>query len=271
MKQQRGRKTPFELFSAGVLLLVALFIGGSILAVVGGGLPFLQKALQSQEVLFSLGLSLYTACISTLLCLALALPCAYALTRLHLPGGNFLETLIELPLSLPNLVLGLCLLMVFSSPVGKWLRGMGFPVVFDRRGIILAQMLVNLPFVIRLTRTAFAGVDRRLELIAGTLGATKWQCFRTITLPLSLHGLLTAGVLAWSRALGEFGATLMLVGVTRMKTETLPAGIYLHISTGENGMAMATAVILLVLSALSITLTGILNRRHQLQTRGVQS
>ncbi|MEG2138911.1 MAG: nitrogen fixation protein NifC, partial [Oscillospiraceae bacterium] len=74
-----------------------------------------------------------------------------------------------------------------------------------------------------------------------------------------------------SRALGEFGATLMLVGVTRMKTETLPAGIYLHISTGENGMAMATAVILLVLSALSITLTGILNRRHQLQTRGVQS
>lgn len=268
MKKYHQKKTLFEWLCAAVLLLVALFIGWSILAVISGGLPYLRQALHSRELLFSLRLSLYTACVSTLLCLLLAVPSAYALTHMRFPCKKAVQTLIELPLSLPNLVLGLCLLMVFSSDLGQALRDIGFRVVFDKRGIIFAQMMVNLPFVIRLIRTAFLDVDRRLELIAGTLGASHWKQFCTITLPLAKHGVLTAAVLAWARALGEFGATLMLVGVTRMKTETLPAGIYLHISTGENGMAMASAVLLLALSAVSIALTGWINSCRQNQTRG---
>ncbi|MEF9976329.1 MAG: ABC transporter permease subunit [Oscillospiraceae bacterium] len=251
-----------------MLLLVTLFIGFSIFTVVSGGLPYLRQAFCSRELQFSLKLSVYTAGMSTLWCLVLAIPCAYALTYMQLPFKKAIQTLIELPLSLPNLVLGLCLLMMFSSDLGKALRGVGFGVVFERKGIILAQMLVNLPFVIRLVRTAFLGVDRRLCLIAGTLGASKWRQFCTITLPLAKHGLFSAAVLAWARALGEFGATLMLVGVTRMKTETLPAGIYLHISTGENGMAMASAVILLFLSAISIAITGWINSCRQTEARG---
>jgi molybdate transport system permease protein len=173
----------------------------------------------------------------------------------------------ELPLSLPYLVLGLCLLIVFSSDFGKILRELGFRVVFDKNGIIMAQVIVNLPFAVRFMRTAMAEVDIRLEFIAGTLGASRWTRFYTILLPQCRQSLIAMAVLVWSRALGEFGATLMLVGVTRMKTETLPASIYLNISTGDNGMAMASAILILLISAVSLTVTTLLGRKNKSLTR----
>lgn len=98
-------------------------------------------------------------------------------------------------------------------------------------------------------------MDIRLEFLAGTLGADEWKRFVTITLGLSRGAIVSAGMLAWSRALGEFGATLMLVGVTRMVTETLPASIYLNISTGDNDMAMASATILIIISLITLIIT----------------
>lgn len=253
--------SPFHLAAAGITLLVALFFAAAISSVLIGGIPFLSDALHFPEIQHAIRLSLLTSLVSTSICMLLALPCAYALARLNLPGRRFLQILIELPLSLPYLVLGLCLLIVFSSPAGKALRAAGFPVVFHQNGIILAQLFVNLPFAIRLLRTEIDSFDPRLEFVAGTLGASQWMRFCTILLPQCRAALVTSAILTWSRAMGEFGATLMLVGVTRMKTETLPGSIYLSISTGENGMAMAAAIIMLVISSMALAASSLISAR----------
>lgn len=257
----------FEIVAITVLFLVTLFILCSILAVIQGGMHYLKDFLMSEESLFSIRLSLLTACVSTVICFFIALPCAYVLAKTVFPYKNIFQTIIELPMSLPNMVLGLCLLIIFSSDAGKLLKEWGFRVVFDPKGIVAAQVIVNLSFMIRLLRTAIAEVDNRLEFIAGTLGASKWIRFVTITLPLSRHNMMAALLVTWSRALGEFGATLMLVGVTRMKTETLPASIYLNISTGDNGMAMASAIVLLIISFVTSAVTNYLNHQSKVAVR----
>ncbi|WP_242830650.1 ABC transporter permease [Desulfitobacterium hafniense] len=192
----------------------------------------------------------------------LAVPTAYSLTRGSFPFKKIAQIIIELPLSMPYLVLGLCLLLIFSSEFGKALRDMGFRVVFDKNGIIMAQIIVNLPYMIRLIKTAFAELDERLEIIAGMLGASRWQRFVTITLPLARNAVISAVILVWSRGLGEFGATLMVVGATRMKTETLPASIYLNMATGDIGAAMASAIIILLISFVSLFATSRLERKN---------
>jgi molybdate transport system permease protein len=257
----------FDIITIIITISVVVFISYALLSITFGGIPYLKEAFYSKEVRFSVWLSIYTASISTCLCVLIAIPCGYSLTRTSMPFKKLIQVIIELPLSLPYLVLGLCLLIVFSSDFGKALKDIGFKVVFDRNGIILAQLIVNLPFGIRLVRTAMTAVDMRLEFIAGTLGASRWKRFCTVLLPLCRSSILMMVILVWSRALGEFGATLMLVGVTRMKTETLPASIYLNISTGDNGMAMASAIILLLISALSLTITTIIGKNNKQYTR----
>lgn len=112
-----------------------------------------------------------------------------------------------------------------------------------------------------MVRTAFADIDPRLEFIAQSLGASSFKAFFTVTVPLCRNQLISTFILTWSRAMGEFGATLMLVGITRMKTETLPGSIYLNISTGNNEMAMATGVIMLVISSIALLISNLLNSR----------
>lgn len=257
----------FDLISAIITTGIVLYILIALLSILIGGIPYLKVAFWSREVRFSILLSIYTASISTSICALLAVPCAYGLTRTAMPLKRAAQIIIEMPLALPYLVLGLCLLVMFSSDVGKELKKLGFLVVFDRKGIIMAQLTVNLPFAVRIMKNTMSQIDSRLEFIAGTLGASRWKRFCTILLPLCGPSILTMVVLVWSRALGEFGATLMLVGVTRMKTETLPASIYLNISTGDNGMAMACAIILLIISAFSLFITTLLGGIHKQHTR----
>ncbi|HJD97788.1 ABC transporter permease [Mailhella massiliensis] len=258
----------FDGASLCVAFLTVLFLTASLGTIIVGGLPFLPGALCSEEVLFSIRLSLVTSTVSTLLCFVVGIPCAYALARCRMPLRNVCRLVLELPLSLPYLVLGLCLLMMFSSEAGRMLKNFGIRVIFEPAGIVMAQWIVNIPFVIRLMRTALEEMDSRLEFIAGTLGASRWQRFCTITLPLCRNSILMAAILTWSRAIGEFGATLMLVGVTRMKTETLPASIYLNISTGDNGMAMAAAIILLIISGTALLFSTLLQRRAASRMEG---
>ena len=220
----RNRCRQYDLFSAitiGTALLVIFFIGSAISAVIISGIPCFAETIRSEEVLFAFRLSVTTASISTVIVMALALPTAYA---------------------------------------GKWLKEHGFKVVFSPAGIVMAHILVNLPYAVRLIRTAFEASDRRLEFIAQTLGASPWKCFLTILLPLCRGSLTSAFILTWSRALGEFGATLMLVGVTRFKTETLPGSIYLSISTGNNPTAMATAMLMLMISGCTLALAQVLGK-----------
>ena len=240
--------------------MVLLFIGSAIFAIVAGGISHFGEAISSEEVLFSLRMSVTTSSISTVICLLLSLPTAYALSHVAFPGKRLAEILMELTLSLPYILLGFALLLIFSSPLGKALKEAGFAVVFSPAGIVFAQMIVNLPFAIRMMRTAFAGVNPRVEFVAQTLGAMPWDVFRTIIVPMCRNQIISAFVLTWARGMGEFGATLMLVGVTRMKTETLPGSIYLSISTGNTETAMATAMIMLLVSAFTLVVANVLDR-----------
>lgn len=259
--KHRGRKRDvFSGVSIAVATVVLLFVGSAIVAIVAGGVTHFGDAIRSEEVLFSLRMSVVTSTISTALCLVLALPSAYALSRTNMPFKRVAEVLMELTLSLPYILLGFALLLIFSSPFGKALRDVGFAVVFEPTGIVFAQLIVNLPFAIRMVRTAFSDVNPRMEFVAKTLGASPWDVFRTVILPVCRNSIISTLVLTWARGMGEFGATLMLVGVTRMKTETLPGSIYLSISTGNNETAMATAMIMLLLSAATLVVANVLNR-----------
>ena len=154
------------------------FIGSAIAAIVIGGVAHFGEAIAPEEVLFSLRMSVVTSTISTVLCLLLALPTAYALSHVDMPFKRVAEVLMELTLSLPYILLGFALLLIFSSPFGKALRECGFAVVFEPTGIVFAQLIVNLPFAIRMVRTAFADVNPRMEFVAKTLGAMPFDVFR---------------------------------------------------------------------------------------------
>lgn len=267
MKKDRHIFNLFELFSMITAVFVVGFTAVLILTIIVKGFPYLGESFFSEEVQFSIRMSLYTASISTCICLFLGVPTAYALTKTSFPFKKICQIIIEMPLSMPYLVLGLSLLLIFSSDFGKALKEMGVRVVFDKNGIILAQTVVNLPYVVRFVRNAFEEVDERLEFISGSLGASKWERFITITLPLSKNAIISTIILTWSRGLGEFGATLMLVGATRMKTETLTTSVYLNLATGDTGAAMASATIILIISFTSLFITNWLGRKNNQKSR----
>jgi len=260
VKHAGRRRDLFSVVCIVAACVALLFIGSAILTIVAGGITHIGEAVTSEEVLFSLRMSVVTSTISTTLCLLLALPTAYALTRTNMPFKGAAETLMQLTLSLPYILLGFALLLMFSSPLGKALKDVGFAVVFQPAGIVFAQLIVNLPFSIRMVRTAFGEVNPRMEFVAKTLGASSFETFRTIIVPICRNSIISTFVLTWARGMGEFGATLMLVGVTRMRTETLPGSVYLSISTGNTDTAMATAMIMLIVSAITLVVANVLSK-----------
>ena len=256
----KRKRDPFPVVCVVVACVALMFIGCAILTIIVGGLAHLGEAVASEEVLFSLRMSVVTSTISTMICLVLAMPTAYAFTSTNMPFKRAAETLLQLTMSLPYILLGVALLLMFSSPAGKALRDIGFAVVFQPTGIVFAQIIVNLPFSIRMIRTAFGDVNPRMEFVAKTLGASSFTAFRTIVAPICRNAIISTFVLTWARGMGEFGATLMLVGVTRMRTETLSGNVYLAISSGNTDMAMATAMIMLIVSAATLVIANVLSK-----------
>ena len=250
-EKHAGRKRDlFPIVCIVIACVPLLFICSAILTIIAGGVTHVGEAVTSAEVLFSLRMSVVTSTISTTLCLLLT----------SMPFKRAAETLMQLTLSLPYILLGFALLLMFSSPAGKALKDIGFAVVFQPVGIVFAQLIVNLPFSIRMVRTAFGDVNPRMEFVAKTLGASSFETFRTIILPICRNPIISTFVLTWARGMGEFGATLMLVGVTRMRTETLPGSVYLSISTGNTDTAMATAMIMLIVSAVTLVVANVLSK-----------
>ncbi|PWR76037.1 ABC transporter permease [Methanospirillum stamsii] len=209
----------------------------------------LFEALASEEIRFAIELSLITSLISTMLCAAIALPVAYALSRYQFVSSRLMGLIISLPLSLPPLVAGIALLIFFGPSVfGQLIQATGIDIVYTTSAIIIAQFFVNVPYLIRVMRSAFDSVNPRYEYVARTLGASEPGVFFQVSLPMSKQALLAGLTITWSKAMGEFGAVLMLAGATKMKTETLPIALYLNISTGDLDMAIASATILLAIS-----------------------
>lgn len=236
-------------------ILLTLFILTPILLIVLRGMKNIKVCLKSREILRSVKLSLTTSFISTFICLIFSIPTAYILARYDFPFKTIISTLIYLPMSLPHIVSGIALLLLFGNTrIGRVLAELGLDFVFTVKGIVVAQIFVNIPHTVKILKTTLEDVDPKTEFIARTLGSNSIQTFFYITLPLMKNGLIAAIVMTWSRALGEFGAVLMLAGATRYKTETLPISIFLNVSTGELDLAITTATLLILISLISIAI-----------------
>lgn len=185
-------------------------------------------------------ITLRVAAGATLLLALPAIAVGYALARTRLRGRSVVETLVALPLVLPPTAIGYLLLALFSrqGPLGETALGFDPGILFTARGAILASAVVAFPLVARTARIAFEGVDERLVLMGASLGLSKSQVFLTITLPLARRGLLAALLLGFSRALGEFGATVIVAGNIPGRTQTLALAIFNDIQLGDRDHAL---------------------------------
>lgn len=253
MAKTRWRRNKFNLFMVGFTYIITFCIFAALMTVVLKGLPSIGKALLTKEIQFSIKLSLYTSVISTIFCILIAMPIAYVLARVDIRAKQLISTILDLPLALPPIVSGVCLLLVFGTTgFGAWLEDIGLEFVFTVRGIIISQIFTNLSFMIRVLKSTILAINPRLDSIARTLGCTPMQAFFKVTLPLSKNGIIAGTVITWARALGAFGAVLMLAGATRLRTETLPISLFLNMSTGDIEAAMAVANILIIISVISL-------------------
>lgn len=223
----------------------------------------LAAAVTAPETLFALRLSLLTSAAALAIALLLGLPAAYLMARRRFPGRALLDTLLDVPLVMPPLVAGLGLLFLFGRPMlGGPLATLGIELLFSPAGVVLALAFIATTVVLRSAMAAFRAVDPGYGAAARTLGAGSWEVFWRIDLPLAARGIAAGAVLAWARALGEFGATLMVAGATRFHTETLPMAVFLNIATGETGVAIACALILLAVALLMLLAMRGLARRE---------
>lgn len=215
-------------------------------------LSALLLSILSPELQFAITLSLITSCISTILCLIIAIPVGYALSRYNFPGKSMVMIIISLPLALPPIVSGIALLLFFGIALpGKILNEFSISILYTPYAIIIAQFFVNLPYLIRVLTATFDRINPRYEYVAKTLGAGDFIAFQKIALPMAKESIAAGTIITWSKATGEFGAILMVAGATRMKTETLPIAVFLNLSTGDINMAIAAATILIIISVVS--------------------
>jgi molybdate transport system permease protein len=246
------------LFVVPGLLLVAL-LGLPLLALIARALgqDFLAEAL-SDSALSALKLSLLTSGLSVTISLLAGTPLAYMLARWEFRGKAVVEMLIDLPIVLPPSVAGLALLIAFGRQglFGSWLGMFGITLPFTTAAVVIAQTFVSAPLYVRAARIGFAEIDPQLEEAAHVEGATQWQMFREVMLPLTGRALASGAILAWTRALGEFGATILFAGNLEGVTQTMPLAIYLGLERSL-GVALALSVMLVVVS---VGLLGIIRK-----------
>lgn len=196
-------------------------------------------------------LSLKVAMTASLIVFTTATPLALVMARKVFPGKELLETLITLPMVLPPSVIGFILLVLFGKhgPLGKIIAGVfHLQIVFTWLAAVIAAVTVSFPLAYQSIKAALENTDQNLEKAARTLGAGEWRLFWTITFPLAWPGFIAGMILSFSRALGEFGATLMLAGNIPGQTQTMPLAVYLAVESGQMDLAWKLVVIMILLS-----------------------
>jgi molybdate transport system permease protein len=215
-------------------------------------------------------ITVFTVLAATTATLLMARPgilLAWLLARGRFRGRLLLETLVSLPLVMPPVATGLILLMLFAprGPIGGFLARLGIDVVFTWRAVVLAMTVMGLPLFVRTVRAGIEQVDRRYEAMAATLGAPPLRVFFSITLPLALPALVAGGVLGFARALGEFGATIMIAGSIPGVTRTLPVAIYTFTEIGRDREAALLLGISAVIAFAALWLANYLTARAGLR------
>lgn len=208
----------------------------------------------------------WVSALSTVIILPFGLGVAWLLARYDWPGKSIVETFISLPLVMPPVATGLILLKLLGrrGPLGGFLHGhFDLDIIFTWRGVLVALGVMSFPLLVRSARVAFEEVNPRLEQIARTLGARDFRVFCTITLPLALRGIVGGMILAFARALGEFGATIMVAGNIPGKTSTLSLAIFQSVQMGEDSTAFRLLGVSVVLAFLAVWASEVLMRRKR--------
>lgn len=204
-------------------------------------------------------LSLKVAGWATLLALVMGVAFAFLLARVKFPGREVLDAALTLPMVMPPTVLGYYLLVLLGKrgPIGAWLQeNFGINLIFTWQGAVIAAALVAFPLVYKAARAAFEDVDANLERAGRSLGFSEIKVFFRVTLPLAWHGILAGAMLAFARALGEFGATLMVAGSLPGRTQTLSIAIYEAVQAGEDAMANQLVIIASLICIIVLVIAG---------------
>jgi molybdate transport system permease protein len=200
---------------------------------------------------------------STLVALPIGIAAAWLLARRAFPGKVVLETLLTLPLVLPPVATGFLLLQLFgrNSVVGRSFDAIGVPIVFTWKAVVVAMAVMSFPLIVLTLRAGFEQVDRRYEQVAATLGAGPWRVFLTITLPLAARSVIAAAILGFARALGEFGATIVIAGGIPGQTQTLAVAIFNLTEAGRDADATRLLFVSVALAFAAMLVANLVQRR----------
>lgn len=247
--------------SASFILLIVLLLVADVLFTTPA--DFIA-AIRKPEIQAAFRLTLLSCTAAALLSLWVATPLGYLLSRFRFPGRWLVDTLVDIPIVLPPLVLGLSLLILFHFSIFGWeledwlSNTVGFPVAFHWPAVVLAQFSVACAFAVRTMRVTFDQIDPRSEDVARTLGCTRSQAFMQIALPQAWRGMIAATTIAWARALGEFGPILVFAGSTRMRTEVLSTTVFLELSIGQLNAAVAVSLLMVVMAVVVLLILRVL-------------
>ncbi len=230
-------------------LIIALMIAADVAYVDADSM---LAALNSPEIRFSIILSLVSCSLSTIFSLWVAVPLGYLTSRFDFPGKRWLEVVLDIPIVLPPLVIGISLLALFNYPPFSWISD---HVVFEVPAVILAQFMVAAAFACRAMRITFDQIPIRYEKVALTLGCHRGQAFWRVVMPQARGGMVAAGTLAWARSLGEFGPILVFAGSTRMRTEVLPTSVFLEMQAGNLKGMLAISMIMIIAAAIVLVIS----------------
>jgi molybdate/tungstate transport system permease protein len=252
-----AKRLPIGLFPAVVWLASGLLLGFILLPVIGlvttSSPGSLGAALASADFRDALMLSVQDAAITAVLATLLAVPLAYLLARHRFPGRALVQAVVDLPLAVPHTVAGIALLFVFGRTgwIGAAVQGTGLSFYGTQAGIVVAMLFVSAPFAVNSARIAFEALDPNVERAARSLGATPWQTFRRVSMPLAWRGVLTGAVLVYARSISEFGAVVILA----YYPATAPVAIYnLFLSSGLPDSSSAAVLLLVVALATFLVL-----------------
>jgi len=249
---RRGGIRPFGILS----ILLPLYVAVPLITLLLVTTPrSLVEQLASDMALRALVLTLETTVVATVLCVVLGTPLAYVLSRHDFRGRDLVDTLIDLPITIPPVVAGVALLLAFGRRglLGRYLDLAGVQIPFTTLAVVMAQVFIASPFYVKAARAGFDSVDATLEKVAGTLGASPWRVFWTVSVPLARPALIAGTVLAWARSLSEFGATMMFAGNLPGRTQTLTLAVMSAMESNlETAVAISVLSLVLALAALLV-------------------
>jgi sulfate/thiosulfate transport system permease protein len=241
---------PVGLLVAVLLPLLLMPLAAVFIFAFRGGVPAFLKALAAPEAVFALRFSLLVAFATAVVNAVLGTLAAYVLSRYRFPGRHALGIVVNLPVAIPTVVVGTSLLLLWGpiGLAGRWLVPAGFQPMFQPLGVLLAHLFVTFPYMLGAVKPVLDEIETTYEEAAYTIGATAWQTFRHVLLPALKGGLLSGALLTFAHSLGEFGATVLVSGNMRFRTQTAPLYIFAQFEAGNIAQANAVAAVLAALS-----------------------